>query len=259
MDQSAEHFVSRFAVLCLFFFGLAVITDSQTRITALPPSKEWTGECKGKDISSNPLADGRKFVVVCDMLYLLDAEQNIVWSWSNGNGTELSNNILVDGSGRVFITGADNLLASIDLATGKKRWEEASNGTAPRTLVGLYGKDTYLLVISVWYYRHYFKDRYHQSLTDTLSICRDDNILWSTDIPNGSVIKVRGRNIFAVTKVKGKTLWRRLAVPTRLGKPQEKLSTESYSSPTETRLRRKIKSKIKSPQFHFFDAFRLQE
>src|SRR4051812_44920219 len=107
MVRSIEFLLSKFAILCVVFFSQAAFSGAQTRINDLKPSKEWDGDCPRKDIISKPLADGRKFVVVCDMLYLLDAKQNIVWSWSNGYGTELSDNILVDGSGRVFITGAD--------------------------------------------------------------------------------------------------------------------------------------------------------
>lgn len=181
---------------------------------ALKPSAEYGRDAVSPRFKS--VAGKQKFAVVGDMLYHLDEKNEVVWSWSNGYGTGLSDNILVDPSGHIFITGDDNLLASVDLKTGKEIWTETINGTAPRELIGLYGTDKYVVVSSYWYYRNYFKDRYHRSMGDRLRIRRDNEDLWKTEIPGDATVTVKGSDIIVSYKRKGRRKVLKLNVPLKI-------------------------------------------
>jgi hypothetical protein len=204
----------RFGFLCFVFLLFASSGIAQSEYANLQPSKEFDWGIERRRVYIKRLPQNRKLAVVGDTIYLLDANDKVVWSWST-EGAEISHDLLVDPVGNIYITGADNLWASIDLKTGKEKWQEYSNGTAPSSLIGLYDKDKYVVVKSFWYYRHY---KINPPARDVLSIGKGNTFLWETDIPNDAVVKIRGKNIFAVTKRKGKTTWRKIAVPSKVWK-----------------------------------------
>jgi outer membrane protein assembly factor BamB len=208
----------KFVFLYLVLFLFASSSIAQSKYTNLQPSKEYDWGIEHRRVYIKRLPQNRKLAVVGDTLYLLDSNDKVVWRWST-EGAEISHDLLVDPAGNIYITGTDNLWASVDLKTGKEKWQEYSNGTAPFSLIGLYEKNKYVIVHSFWYYRHY---KINPSARDVLSIGKGDTFLWETDIPNDAVIKIRGKNIYAITRRKGKPIWKNIPVPAKFKKPVRK-------------------------------------
>lgn len=166
------------------------------------------------------LSANRKLATVGDTLYMLDARNHVVWTWSS-EGPPLTDLPIVDSRGTLYVIGFDLTWVALDSASGKEIWRGTANGRAVYSQIGLYKGDEYFVVTDMAGYRHSPSDR---QMKDHLSICSGNSILWEGDIPAGSKIEIKGNRIFAVRRRDGRILKTPIAVPEKFGAPIGKVS-----------------------------------
>ena len=201
-----------FPVLCL---------GGRSKYPSLRPSRDyWDRNARKVPVQISHLSPNRRLAAVGDTLYMLNARNRIVWTWST-EGPPLTDLPVVDSNGIVYVIGFDLIWAALDSATGKEKWRGTSNGRAVYSQIELYKKDRYFVVTSMEGYRDSLSDR---TIPDELTLCRGNAILWETDIPKGTKIEVRGNKVFGVIRRKNQIRRREIIVPRNLGKPIGKVS-----------------------------------
>lgn len=167
------------------------------------------------------VSHNRKLASVGDTIYVLDARNRILWTWSS-QGPPLTDHPIVDSRGTVYAIGFDLIWIALDATTGKLKWRSTANGRAVYSQIGWYKHDLYYVVTSMEGYRDSLSD---STLKDRLSLCRGNSILWETGIPPGSRIEIQGSKVIAVLKRKRRSLRNLVMVPHRFGAPIGKVST----------------------------------
>jgi hypothetical protein len=202
---------------------LATPSFAQSEYSKLRPSSNyWDGDAKyvPVKISRLSLNMNRKLATVGDTLYMLDARNRIVWTWSSG-GARLTDLPIIDSKGTIYVIGLDLLWAALDSATGKEKWRGTANGRAVYSQIELYKGDMYLVVTDMEGYRESLSDK---TIEDNLTLCRGNTILWDTHIPASAKIKVQGNKVYALFRRKKQTIVREIAIPRSFGKPIGKVS-----------------------------------
>jgi len=200
------------SLLCLFVF-----TAAQGQSRRLRPSenwKFWADTDVRLSVYRVPLSKGRNIVAVGDMLYLLNQRKRILWSWESG--APIWDAPVVDSDGTIYVVGPDLLWAAVDSVTGQEKWRGTANGRAAFTQIKLYRSSMYLVVTDMSGYRESLRDN---SIEDTLSLCKNNALLWETSIPAHTRLQVRGRAVFVVYKRKGHFIKNRVLLPRRFKGP----------------------------------------
>lgn len=166
-----------------------------------------------------PLSKSRKIVAVGDMLYLVNQRKRILWSWEAG--APMWDAPVVDSHGTIYVVGPDLLWAAVDARTGKEKWRSTANGRAAFGQIKLYRKDMYLVVTDMWGYRDSLRD---PTINDTLSLCRNNAVLWETEIPARTKLHVFGNRVFVTYKRHGRNVRQRILIPGALSKPLGRIS-----------------------------------
>jgi hypothetical protein len=159
---------------------------------------------------------------VGDTLYMLDNRRRILWKWSAPDGESFTDLPVLDSLGNIYVIGDDLLWAAVDSATGRQQWRGTANGRATFSQIKLYRRNMYLVVTDREGYRHSLRDK---TIEDALSLCRNNVILWQSNIPAGAQIQVRNDQVFIVIARKSGVIRRVLAVPRYFGKPIGKVSS----------------------------------
>jgi outer membrane protein assembly factor BamB len=186
-----------------------------------PSSDYWGRDAKHVPVKFSRVSRNRKLATVGDTLYMLDARNQIVWTWSAG-GPPLTDLPVIDSKGTIYVIGYDLLWAALDSATGEVKWQGTANGRAVYSQIELYRGDMYLVVTDMEGYR---ANAYPgEVIKDKLTLCRGNSILWETEIPAGARVQVRGDKVFVVTKRKNRIVRREVAIPRHFDKPIGKVS-----------------------------------
>lgn len=207
------------AIVCLAL--VTATTAAQTRHSRLRPSKEFWDfpERPRAAVHYTHLSKDRKLAEVGDTLYMLNRRNRILWVWDTG-GPPLNSPPFVDSSGTIYITAYDLLWVAIDSRTGDTKWSGTANGRASYSPIIPFKNDTYFVVTYMGAYRR----SANEVVNNKVTLCRGNSILWTSEIPPDSRLRVRRGKAFVATWRHGRTKLEPLAVPDKLDKPIGKVS-----------------------------------
>jgi hypothetical protein len=210
--------------------ALGAMSDKQREVESKtaglrPSEKYWDQSARRVPVRLTRLSRGRKLATAGDTLYMLDAQNRVVWTWST-QGPPLTDLPIVDSQATIYVIGFDLIWAALDAATGKEKWRGTANGRAVYTQLRLYKDDLYLVVTDMEGYRVNLSDR---TIQDNLTLCRGNDILWETSIPAGTRIKVQNGRVFALVRRKNRMVRREIVIPHKLGAPIGKVSVQAGS------------------------------
>ncbi|MEA2203242.1 MAG: hypothetical protein QOE77_18 [Blastocatellia bacterium] len=157
------------------------------------------------------LSPSRKLATVGDTLYMLDSRNRILWKWAS-DGPPFTDTPIIDSEGTIHVIGYDLLWAAIDSATGHEKWRSTANGRATFWQIELYQRDFYLVVTNMSGYRESSGDN---TIEDSVSLCRGNDVLWKADIPAKAHLKVSGDRVFVVYRRHQRTVRWPLHIPRR--------------------------------------------
>jgi hypothetical protein len=199
----------------------SIISLAQSGHPKLHPSPDyWDNRARHTLVHIVPLPKNRKLAVVGDTLYMLNVRNRVIWKWSS-EGPPLTDIPIIDSKGTIYVIGFDLTWVALDSATGKEKWRNTASGRAVYSQIKLYKGDMYLVVTDMQGYR---ENLYNKKIKDHLTLCKNNVILWETDIPAGAIIEVRGNRIAAVVKRKGRRLRYTIAIPQEFGRPIRKVN-----------------------------------
>jgi outer membrane protein assembly factor BamB len=164
---------------------------------------EYSWGCRGVDEQEpNPqfaipplvISSDRLLVTVCNTLYMLDANQRVVWSWST-QAASLTDQPVIDSTGTIYVIAFDLIWVALDARTGVLKWKKDGNGRAVYSQIKLYKKDSYLVVVDMSGYTDGSLDR---NPKDSLLLCKGKEVIWEKDFPAGAILQVWGDRILAV-------------------------------------------------------------
>ena len=193
-------------------------------IKKLRPSSGFWGQDFKLLRQVSQLSKNRKLATVGDTLYMLDAKNRIVWTWTT-EGAPLTDFPIIDSQGTIYAVAYDLTWVALDSKNGEKLWQGTAVGRAVYSQIELYKDDMYLVVKDMWGYR---ENNYPgEETNDELILCKGNSILWDTEIPAGAEIRVRKGKVSAVFKRKKKTVTQRIKIPHSLNKPLGKIDSRS--------------------------------
>lgn len=209
-----------FSLIPLILF--CVPTSAQHPYSRLRPSSYYSDQTRGRAaVRITRVSDKRRLATVGDTLYMLDARNRVVWTWST-NGAAFTA-LPVESRGTIYAIGYDLIWVGLDSSTGKELWSRTANGNgAGYSQLGLYKRDMYFVVTSMEGYRDRLSDR---RIKDHLEICRDKSTLWEGDIPVGSRIEIAGNRVIAVQKRNGRVLRKLIKIPLKFSASTGKVSS----------------------------------
>ena len=198
----------------------AMPASPQSQYAKLRPSGGyWERNARRVPVHITRLSQHRKLATVGDSLYMLNAGNRVVWTWSSG-GAPLTDLPIIDSKGTIYVIGYDLLWAALDSATGKVKWHGTAGGRSVYSQIKLYREDTYLVVTDMQGYKAYPSEE----IEDHLTLCRGNAILWETRIPARARIEVRGGQVFTRIKRRGSFVRRVVKVPRQFGEPVGRVS-----------------------------------
>lgn len=219
MVIKSKTLLSFIALIVLSLTALADGSHEQLRAS----SNYWGRTRRHLPVHITRLSNNRRLASVGDTIYMLDAGNRILWTWSS-DGPPLTDLPIMDSRGTIYAIALDLTWVALDSKTGQMIWSGTGNGRAVYSQIGLYKGDVYFVVTDMEGYRDSLSDR---RIKDRFSICKGNSIHWETDIPAGSRIETRGNKIVAVLKRNGRILRKLIATPQKFGAPIGKVSTLS--------------------------------
>jgi hypothetical protein len=155
-----------------------------------------------------------------DTLYVFNSRNELLWKWST-DGPPLTDMPVEDSTGTMYAIGFDLTWVALNSATGETKWQGTASGGAVYSQIELYKGDKYLVVTDMESYREKFDDN---TIEDTLSLCRGNSILWTTQIPAGARIRIQGGRVYWLVRRQGRILRRQIPIPVDTPKPIGKVS-----------------------------------
>ena len=146
------------------------------------------------------ISSSRKLAIVGDTMYMLGPQQRILWKWDIGNGADIVDRPIVDAHGFIYVIALDGIIFSLD-SKGKQRWLWRLNGASSFSQIKSYINEQYLVVRDNSTYRElrgFDED-------DDLYLCKDRDVIATTAFPRNATLRVRGKRIYAITKVRHRT------------------------------------------------------
>lgn len=201
--------------LTIIAFLLLSASFSFAQSKLRPSADYWEKDVKNVPLQISRLSRNRKLAMAGDTLYMLNSRNRIVWTWTTG-GAPFTDFPVIDSRGILYVIGYDLIWAAIDSKTGKKLWHGTANGRATYSQIELFKDDMYLVVTDMSGYRE--NETLSPITKDNLTLCKGNGIIWSTDIPIGSKIQVRGGEVFAVFRRKKRTVAQKIKMPNRFDK-----------------------------------------
>lgn len=188
-----------------------------------PSSGFWGQEFKFlRQVSQ--VSKNRKLATVGDTLYMLDAKNRVIWTWTTG-GAPLTDFPVIDSQGIIYAVAYDLTWVALHSKTGEKLWQGTANGRAVYSQIELYKNDMYFVVTDMSGYR---ENNYPGDETnDNLTLCKGNSILWDTEIPAGARIRVQNSEVYVVFKQKKKTVMQRIKIPRSFDTPLGKIDVRS--------------------------------
>ena len=99
-------------------------------------------------------------------------------------------------------------------------WSGTANGRASYSPIIPFKNDTYFVVTYMGAYRR----TPNEVVTNHVTLCRGNSILWTSDIPPDARLRVRSGKVFLVTGRNRRTTVTPLPVPDKLDKPIGRVS-----------------------------------
>jgi hypothetical protein len=177
----------------------SLLQNKPSKLKDKPVRLEYSGDGEPTKVNDDlrPLAlpSNRLLVPVGDTLYLLDAENKVVWEHS------FEPNVILDfiaaPEGTIYVAVSDGLLIGLG-ASGKQVWgSNAMCGSANYTQLQNY-EGGFLDVISMEDYRA----SKGSDSEDILEFRKDRKVVWSKEFPRQAELFVWGSKILAVTRTK---------------------------------------------------------
>jgi hypothetical protein len=175
----------------------------------------WDKDVKNIPVQISRLSQNRKLAAVGDTLYMLDAKNRIVWTWTTG-GAPLTDFPVIDSSEILYVIAYDLTFVALDSKNGEKLWQGTANGRAVYSQIELYKDDMYLVVTDMTGYRE--NDSSDLVTKDDLTLYKGNGVLWNTEIPVGAKIRVQKGEVFATFKRKKQTVVQKIKIPSRFDK-----------------------------------------
>lgn len=170
------------------------------------------------------LSRNQKLAAVGDTLYMLNARNGIIWSWTTG-GAPLTDFPIIDSHGILYLIGYDLTWVALNSKNGKKLWQGTANGRAVYSQIGLYKDDVYFVVTDMAGYRE--NSFSSKKIKDDLTLCKGNSILWNTEIPAGAKIRVWKGQLLAVSRRNKRTIVQKIKIPHSLNNPLGKIDVTS--------------------------------
>jgi hypothetical protein len=145
-----------------------------------------------------PLKTGGLLVNLEDTLYKLDDKSQVVWKYKEAQ--PITDYSLVESTGLIYGTAADNVMFILNLTNGKEQHRDSRNGSAAYGVAQDYGSDMCLVTDYFEVYRE--KAREIAPMNDGITCWRGEKALWHQEFPPDAQLVVNGNRILAVTKTK---------------------------------------------------------
>lgn len=199
--------------LLAIFVLTSSLVSIEAQIKLRPSEGYWDNKQRSVPTRYAQMPGNRRLAMVGDSLFMLDSKNRIQWKWTTG-GAPLTDVPVIDSRGVLYVIGYDLIWAALDSKSGKRLWSGTAAGRAVYTQIELYKDDMYFVVTDMSGYRNGERD----PVRDSLTLAKGNGILWETDIPIGSEIKVERGKVFAVYKRKKRTIVQKIDVPLKLDK-----------------------------------------
>ncbi len=182
----------------------------------LRPSQHYVDYGDGPpNLHVSRISRNRKLASIGDTLFMLDRRDRIIWKWTS-EGQAFTDLPIIDSTGTIYIIGYDLLWAGIDSATGKQKWRSTAVGRALFSQIKRYRQAMYLVVTNMEGYRDSLRD---MTIEDEVSLCKGNDVLWKSDIPANSRLRVVGNRVFVVFKQNKRLVRWPINIPNHLRKP----------------------------------------
>jgi hypothetical protein len=163
-----------------------------------------------------PLSDGRLLCGLGDTLYMLSSKRRVEWKYVPSS--LVMDFAVVESTGLVYGTAADNVMFILDASNGKRLYVNGRNGKFAYGQAAPFGKDMCLITDSLVGYREALEEwRYGQAEAveiDGITAWRGTEALWSVAFPPDADLVVNGDRIYAVTRT-DKSIYVREITPPR--------------------------------------------
>ena len=165
-------------------------------------SQDWPDE----RIGPVALPDGRLLLSRFGTVYMLDATGKQLWKYvaDSENESLTSAPAYNAETNEIGVVGYDLFFVRLDAATGKEKWRATTVGGATFIHVAAYGRG-FLVVVDMAHYRE--NDRMEHlkyRAPDRLEYWGDaENDNWIADFPIGAQLLVNGKQIYAISRVRG--------------------------------------------------------
>ncbi len=154
------------------------------------------------------LPSGQTLVGICDVLFMLDANEKVIWEYNVPQ--MLFDSTFIPSTGLIYGTAGDNNMFILEASTGKELVRNSRNGSAAYGQVKPYGNDVCLITDNNWGYRERLDD---PTIKDGITAWRGTEVLWSTELPPGAELMVKAGKILALTKTKDGIFIKEIPVP----------------------------------------------
>jgi ankyrin repeat protein len=189
--------------------GGSVDSYTQGKLPVLHPSGDyWERGNKKVKVEIANCAHNRKFALVGDdSLYMLDDQNNTLWSWV---GPPITCMPIMDSKGTVYLLAEDITWVALDSSNGKEKWRRRFEfmGSVVYSQTKMYKDDMYFVVWDMSGYREKIGLE-----NNILELCKGDLSLWSTEIPAYSTIQVENGKVFNLYKRHGQMVKHEVAIP----------------------------------------------
>lgn len=153
------------------------------------------------------ISHDRILTTICGSLYVRDSNRNVIWQRLNLAPLTDAPKVVGD---ELIVIGQDLMLLALDKRTGESKWQHHANGRASYIQLVKYDDERFLVLVDMSMYddkfvvcgekHNYVYDRCKRSGTDKLWLFRGKEILdIREDIPPGTMVKIIGRSVFAVS------------------------------------------------------------
>jgi len=169
-------------------------------------------ECLDRDCNDEAkvsvLTSGQVLIGICDVLFMLDANEKVVWEYNVPQ--LLLDFTFIPSTGLIYGTAGDNNMFILEASTGRELMQNGRNGSFAYGEVKPYGSDMCLITDNNWGYRERLSD---PTIMDGVTCWRGTDILWSMELPPGAELIVRGTRISTITESNGGIFIKEIAVP----------------------------------------------
>lgn len=192
---------NKLLALIVLLVACTVLATSHTPRKQLPPNSDSVKlEYGNPDLKSKhfatpaippiPMSLGCLLVPVGDMLYLLEANNRIVWEYSFE--PNVIRDVMVDPKGDIYVTASEALILVLN-ASGKEVWRTGmGSGSAGYGEIQSYANG-FLVIVDMESYR-----MKGSKSEDVLEFWKDRKQRWSKPFPRGAKLQIAGNRILAI-------------------------------------------------------------